>query len=146
MRTCVCMHPPHCHKRSTHVTPCVHGHTLRMCVWSHLAPPQDWSAADKAKGVQRYLVGGARVSQAQQQKELHPGTEAGLAAVTRELFMTSEVRPGGGLSWGGGGGSFHFTRVARRGGPRSTGTLHLHMCTLSAEERVRWRPHPLPGL
>lgn len=58
---------------------------------------------EKVKGVQRYMLEAARVTQAQQQKELHPGTEAGLAAVTRELFVTSEVRPGGGFFWGCGG-------------------------------------------
>jgi hypothetical protein len=50
-----------------------------------------YTPAEKSVAVQRYILDAARVSHAQQQKELRPGTEKGLQALTRELFMTSEV-------------------------------------------------------
>jgi hypothetical protein len=41
--------------------------------------------------VQRYVIQNARVTQAQQEKGLHPATEKGLEALINELFSPSQV-------------------------------------------------------
>lgn len=89
---------------------CAWSHVVR--VYGHTLPPQLYSTAERGKNVQRYVLEAARVTQAQQQKELRPGTEAGLAAITRELFLTSEVRQGGGFFLGG-AGPFIFHKVCQ---------------------------------
>jgi hypothetical protein len=49
------------------------------------------TAEDREKQVKRYLLQAARVTQEQQNQELRMGTEKGLQALTRELFLASEV-------------------------------------------------------
>lgn len=49
------------------------------------------TSVEKSKSVQRYILDAARVSRVQQEKELRPGTEKGLQALTRELFLDSKV-------------------------------------------------------
>jgi hypothetical protein len=49
---------------------------------------------DREKQVKRYLLQAARVKQEQQNQELRMGTEKGLQALTKELFLASEVKLG----------------------------------------------------
>jgi hypothetical protein len=68
-------------------------HQLLLClpVWLCLPCDMQGTSAEKSFAVQRYILDAARVSHAQQQKELRPGTEKGLQALTQELFMASGV-------------------------------------------------------
>lgn len=77
--------------------------TLRLCGWLNTRVVcvvlltlglQVPTVEDREKQVKRYLLQAARVKQEQQNQELRMGTEKGLQALTKELFLASEVKLG----------------------------------------------------